>query len=118
MIKYLVKISLALKPFYKFTYLFAIILIVNIVYQLVFSAMPSAAGSNEIMLNLLALAWLALVNLMIQIFSRAPAALLNKSSILTRIKNRIHRSFYYLLSFVFIIISIAVILLSFKMLKL
>jgi len=68
MIKFLVKISLALKPFYKVTYVLAIILIVNIVYQLVFSALPSAAESNEIRLNLLALAWLTLVNLMIQIF--------------------------------------------------
>ncbi|WP_136037965.1 hypothetical protein [Candidatus Colwellia aromaticivorans] len=118
MITFLVKLSLVLKPFHKFTYLLAIVLIANIVYQLVFSVMPSATDSNEIMLNFLALAWLALVNFMIQVFSRIPVASQSKSTILVRIKNRFHQGFYYLLSLVFIVISIAVILLSFKMLRL
>ncbi|MFT7008206.1 MAG: hypothetical protein ACJAXJ_002745 [Colwellia sp.] len=117
MITSLVKISLALKPFNKFIYLLAIVLIVNIGYQLVFSVMPSVAESNKIMLNFLALAWLILVNLMIQVFSRVPFVLQSKSSFLARIKNKFHRGLYYVLSLVFIIISIAVILLSFRMLR-
>ncbi len=116
--RYLVKISLVLKPFYKIIYLLAIVLIISIVYQLVFSAVPSPAESNEIRLSLLALAWLALVNLMIQFFSRVPIALQGKSSILARIQNSFHRGLYYVLSLVFIAISIAVLLLTFKMLKL
>ncbi|MDX2368585.1 MAG: hypothetical protein QNK36_09330 [Colwellia sp.] len=117
MITCLVKISLALKPFHKFTYLLAIMLIANIVYQLIYSVMPSVAESNEIRLNFLALAWLALVNLMIQIFSRVPIASQSKTSFLAKIKNIFHRGFYYLLSVVFIVISIAVILLSLRMLR-
>jgi len=117
MITCLVKISLALKPFHKFTYLLAIVLITNIVYQLIFSVMPSAAESSEIRLNFLALAWLALVNLMILIFSQVPIVSQSKTSLIARIKNRFHRGFYYALSCVFILISIAVILLSYKMLR-
>lgn len=117
MITCLVNISLALKPYHRLTYLLAIMLVANIMYQLVFSGMPSSVDSNEIRLNFLALVWLALVNLMIHIFSRVPAVYQNKMSFLTRIKNKIHRAFYYGLSLVFIVISIAVILLSLRMLR-
>lgn len=51
------------------------------------SVISSEAESNEVRLNFLALAWIALVNLMIQVFCRFPT------------------------------ISIAVILLSFRMLR-
>lgn len=117
MITYLVKISLALKPFYKFITLLAIVLIANILYQLVFSVMPSASESTGLRLNFLVLAWLALVNLMIQVFSRPPSASKNNTSFLTKIKNKFYYGFYYVLSLVFILISIAVILLSFRMLR-
>lgn len=117
MITFLVKISLALKPFHKFTYLLAIMLVASIAYQLAFSVTPSDAESSDVMLSLLALAWLALVNLMIQVFSQVPVILQSKSSFLARIKNRFYRGIYYFLSLVFIAISIAVILLSFKMLR-
>lgn len=117
MITFLVKISLVLKPYYRLTYLLAILLIANIVYQLFFSVMPSATESHEIMLSLLALTWLALVNLMIQVFTRIPVTAKNKVSFFVRIKNTLHRGLYYLLSLVFIGISIAVILLSFRMLR-
>jgi uncharacterized membrane protein len=117
MITFLVNVAMTLKPFYKFTYLLAIVLVVSIVYQLFFAVTPSVAESNSIMLSLLALVWLALINLMVQIFSRVPAALRNNSAILARIKNTIHRSLYYLLSLLFITITIAVILLSLRMLR-
>jgi len=117
MISCLDKISSVLRPLHKFTYLLAIVLIANIAYQLVFSVMPSVAQSNELMLNFLALAWLLLVNLMIQVFSRVPVTLQSKTSFLARIKNKFHRGLYYVLSLIFIVISIAVILLSFRMLR-
>lgn len=117
MITFLTKISLVLKPFTKFTYLLGIVLIANIIYQLVFSVIPNTSESKVVMLNLLALAWIVLVNLMIQVFSQTPRALHTKVSLLTRIKNKFHRGIYYLLSLFFIAISIAVILLSFRMLR-
>jgi hypothetical protein len=57
------------------------------------------------------------VNLTIEIFSRAPVISSHQISFLTRIKYTIHRGLYYVLLFIFIIISIAVILLSFRMLR-
>ena len=116
MITYLTKVALVLKPFHKLTYLLAAILVANIVYQLAFSSVPSAVESSDIMLNLLALAWLALLNLMIQVFSQVPVSLQSEMSFWARIQNRFHRGVHYILSLVFIILSIAVIFLSFKML--
>jgi hypothetical protein len=95
----------------------AIVLIANIIYQLIFSDIPSTTESKVVMLNFLALAWLVLVNLMIQVFSQTPAISHIKVSLLTRIKNKLHRCIYYFLSLVFIVISISVILLSFRMLR-
>ena len=116
MMTFLVKISLALKPYYKLTYVLAIIIVTNIVYQLIFSDVLKATEPNKLMLSLLALAWLALVNLMIQVYSSAPVASQSKISLLARIKNRLHRGLYYALSFVFIVMSTVVIILSYKML--
>jgi len=70
------------------------------------------------MLCLLALAWLVLVNLMSQIFSQVPITSQDKQSLLTRVKNIFYRGFYYMLSLVFAAISMALILLTYKMLKL
>jgi hypothetical protein len=113
---FLVKISLALKPFHKLTYVLATVLVASIVYQLIFLDGPQAEESNKVMLSLLALAWVALVNLMIQIYSREPVISPSKSSLLERIKNKLHRGLYSALSFIFIGMSIAVIVLSYKML--
>lgn len=115
---YLIKVAVALKPFKKFTYLLAIILLVNILYQLIFSALPSEEESNELRLNFLTLIWVILLNLMIQIYSRMPIASQGRRFALAKIKDKIRRGFYYLLSFVFLIITVAVIIVSFKMLGL
>lgn len=115
---YLVKISVALKPFLKLTYVIATMLIAGIIYQLVFSPATSHAESNFIIVNLLALAWVALVNLMIQLYSQVPNISQNKPSLLTRIKTAFHRCLYYVLSLLFFVISMAVIILTFKILSL
>ncbi len=115
---YLIKAAVALKPIQKLTYLLAIILVVNIFYQLIFAALPSELESNELRLNFLALIWIILLNLMIQIYSRMPIASQSHRFALAKIKDKIHRGFYYLLSFIFLIITVAVIIVSFKMLGL
>lgn len=115
---YLVRIALTLKPFYKLTYIVAILLIASIVYQLVFSPALNHSKSNYIIINLLALAWVALVNLMIQIYSNVPCISENKTSLLTRIKSVFHRGLYYVLSLLFITITMAVIILTYKILSL
>jgi hypothetical protein len=115
---YLIKAAVALKPIKKFTYLLAIILFANISYQLMFAALPSEMESNELRLNFLALIWIILLNLMIQIYSRMSITIQRRRSSLAKIKDKIHRGFYFLFSFLFIIITMAVIIVSFKILRL
>jgi hypothetical protein len=118
MISFLVKSSLLLFPYRKFTYFFAAVLLGCIIYQLAFVDALSAAKSSTIMLMLLALAWLALLNLMVQIFSRVPIASQGKQSFILRIKGAFRRGVYYFLSLMFLAISMSIIILTFKMLRL
>ena len=117
MIPLLIKLSTALKPFHKLTYLFALLIIANVAYQFVFSSMPAQPEDKGAMFSLLALAWLALINLMLHVFTQIPENKKNEQFVLTWIKNKLHQIFYYMLSLVFICLSIALIILSFKMLR-
>ena len=117
MIPLLIKLSTALKPFHKLTYLLALLIIANVVYQFLFSTMPAQAEDKETMFSLLALAWLALINLMLHVFTQIPENNEKNLFIITRIKNRLHQFFYYMLSLVFIGLSITLVILSFKMLR-
>lgn len=115
---YLTKAAVALKPFQKLTYLLAIILFVNIFYQLVFSSMPSEVESHELRLNLLVIIWIILLNLMIQIYSSMAIASQSHRLGLAKIKDKIYQGFLYLLSFGFIIITMAALIVTFKMMRL
>ena len=117
MISLLVKISTALKPFHKLTYLLALLIIANVAYQFLFSSLPAQPQDKETMFSFLALVWLALINLMLNVFTQIPSNNKNEQFILTRIKNKLNRMFYYMLSLVFICLSIALIILSLKMLR-
>jgi len=116
-ISFFVKISTALKPFHKLTYLLALLIIANVAYQFLFSSMPVQPQDKEAMFSLLALVWLALINLMLHVFTQVPENKKKEQFIFARIKNKLHQLFYYLLSLVFIGLSIALIILSLKMLR-
>jgi len=118
MISLIIKLSTVLKPFHKVTYLLALLIVTNIAYQLLFSTEHVQIEDKEAMLSLLALAWLALVNLMLHVFTRVPENKENKQPLFTRIKNKLHQWLYSILFFVFIALSISLIILSFKMLRL
>jgi len=113
----LVKLSTALKPFHKLTYLLALLIIANIVHQLFFPTIPAQAEDKETMFSLLALVWLALINLMLHVFTQLPENKVNEQHFFARIKNRLIQMFYYLLSLVFIGLSITLVILSLKMLR-
>ena len=118
MISLLIKIAVALKPFHKITYLLAIVIIVNMVYQLFFASIPHQPQNSSAMLHLLALGWLALVNLMLQVFTRIPEKKEYQQNFFNRIKSKLHQGVYYCLSFTFVVLSFALIVLSVKMLRL
>jgi hypothetical protein len=115
LISLLVKISLALKPFHKLTYLLAFLISANVIYQLLFSTASIQANDKGTMLSLLALVWLALINLMLHLFTQIPEKVTNTQPFLIKIKNKLSQVFYTILSLVFIVLSIALIVLSFRM---
>jgi hypothetical protein len=117
MITFFVKLSTVLKPYQKVTYLLAIIIIANVGYQFLFSATPAQPDNKAAMFSLLAIVWLALINLMLQVFTLMPEKAHGALSILARIKCRLHSMLYYVLSVVFIGLSIILIVLSFKMFR-
>jgi len=49
----LVKLSTALKPFHKLTYLLALLIVANVVHQLLFPTMPAQPEEKETMFSLL-----------------------------------------------------------------
>jgi hypothetical protein len=116
-ISLLVKLSKALKPFHKLTYLLAFLIIANLAYQFLFSSIPTQPENKEAMFSLLALVWLALINLMLNVFTQIPERKREKF-IFAKIKSKLHQLLYYLLSLVFICLSIALIILSLKMVRL
>lgn len=115
MISLLVKLSTVLKPFHKFTYLLALLIIANLAYQLLFSSLPAHPNNKELMFSLLALIWLMLINLMLQVFTQMPESKKKAESIFARIKNKLHQLLYYLLFLLFMFLTIVLIILSFKM---
>jgi hypothetical protein len=115
MITFLVKLATTLKPYHQFTYILATIMIVNVGYQLLFSETPAQPANKDTMFSLLAIAWLALINLMLQVFTKTPDESQGALSILAKVKRRLHNMLYYILSVVFIGLSISIIILSIKM---
>jgi len=69
------------------------------------------------MLNLLALAWLGLINLMLHLFPQISENKKKEYSGFAKIINIFRLFYHYVLSVVFIGLSIAIIILSFKMLR-
>ena len=117
MIPIFVKLSIRLKPYYKLIHLLALLVIVNLLYQFLFSTEPSQIEDKGAMLSLLALVWLALINLMLNIFTQTPEKQQKEQSLIIRIKTKLNHMLYYILSLIFICLSIALIILSFKMIR-
>ena len=118
MISSLVKIAIVLKPFHKFTYLLAIIIIVHMAYQFLLVSEPSQPQDQSAMFSLLILIWLALINLMFQVFTRIPEKSTKNQRLFSRMKSKLHQGVYYILSLIFIALSVVLIILSFKMFNL
>lgn len=118
MVALLIKVSSVLKPFHKLTYVFAFVIIANVLYQFLFIVEPSEFHDKKMMFSLLALAWLALINLMLQVFTRIPDSKKTHTNFFVNVKNKLHQGVYYLLSLVFFTLSMTLIILSLKMLRL
>jgi len=101
----------------KFIFILCLLLVVQILYQLILlppSIQPQHSFAN---INLLIIVWLLLLNLMISIFGNFPAKTINSLPIFERFKAKVKQWIYVFLSFVFIGMTLVVVFLSFRMLR-
>lgn len=117
MFLFIIKLSKRLKPFKKITYLLALLIAAHVIYSLIFAADPSQAQDKSLMLSFLSLIWLALINLMLNIFTTIPEKGVGKRTWFSRVKYRLQQGLYYFLSVVFIALTLALLLLSLRMLR-
>ncbi len=112
MINFLHKLSLKLQAYRTTIYVIATIVVVNVIYRLIFNQLDNSIT----MLNLLLLAWVALLNFILHAFKQNNND--KKIFLLTWLKNLLNRGLEYLLMFVFLGLTLATIILSFRLLKL
>lgn len=117
MIPILVKLSIRLKPYYKLIHLLALLVIVNLLYQFLFSTEPNRIEDKGAMLSLLALVWLALIHLMLNIFTQIPEKKQKEHSLIIQMKAKLNYMLYYILSLIFLCLTLVLIILSFKMIR-
>lgn len=112
------KVAIKLQAFRKLIYIIALLVMVNIIYRLVFASQAVTLDNSVTMLNLLCLAWLALLNFMLHAFLISNTENQPKRTLLTRLKDKLNQWFEYFLAALFIGLSLTVIFLSIRMLKL
>ncbi len=117
MIYNLTKLAFWLRPYRKFLYFIAALLVGNMGYRLLYLTSSGQVDDSTTMLNLLALVWLALLNLMLNVFVQPHQGESLKISLFKRIKNKINQWFEYLLAMMFLLLTLAVILLSIRMIR-
>jgi hypothetical protein len=111
------KIALRLQPYRKFFYLIAALLMGNIGYRLLYFSSINQFNDSVTMLNLLALVWLALLNLMLNIFTYPQQSVKVNTNLFQRFKNKLNQWLEYLLAIILLLLTVAVILLSIKMIR-
>ncbi len=114
---HIAKLTLLLQPYRKVFYAIAILLIGNVIYRLLFLSSINQFNDSATMLNLLALVWLALLNLMLNVFISPPKNTNDKVSLLQRLKNKLNQWIEYLLTIIFLLLTLAVIALSIRMIR-
>ena len=118
MLGLLSKLSVKLKPFRKLTHLLSVIFISVIIYQLF--GVPSNQvhlNSPYAMLSFIACIWLLLINLLISMFANIPTANTRGIGMIARFKIKALRIFYRLLALLFITLTLVIIFLSVRLLR-
>ena len=117
MITYIAKLAIRLQPYRRLIYVIAALLIGNVAYRLLFLSSINQFNDSITMLNLLALVWLALLNLMLTVFVDPQKNENSKVTLLQRLKNKLNQWFEHLLAIMFLLLTCAVVLLSVKMIR-
>jgi hypothetical protein len=118
MIVWLHSISSTLYIYRRFIYLISLLLIINIIYRLIFLPSTDPIDHDITMLNLLSLAWLALVNFTLHAFVKSKQQSGRKIFVLSKLKAMFKKWLDYLLLLLFSVLSLGILALSIRMLRL
>jgi hypothetical protein len=117
MLKLLEKLSIKLQPLRKLSYFLIAILVIVIVNNLL--QVPSnnqQSGNPFAILSFVGCIWLLLFNLLLSIFNDIPSTD-NQPSMFKRLKSRVQRYFYQLLAILFIGLTLVIVFLTIRILR-
>ncbi|AAZ25372.1 hypothetical protein CPS_3528 [Colwellia psychrerythraea 34H] len=117
MLEILEKLSSKLQPFRKLTYIVAVLLIAVIVAQVLQTSLPTQSTDPTAMLSFVGLIWLLLFNILLSLFHNLPKNDEVSQGVFTRAKIKLQRSLYHLLALLFIGLTLVIVFLSVRMLR-
>ncbi|PKH88124.1 hypothetical protein CXF79_08750 [Colwellia sp. Bg11-28] len=117
MLEILEKLSSKLQPFRKLTYIVAALLIAVIVTQVLQTSLPTQSTDPTAMLSFVGLIWLLLFNILLSLFHNLPKNDEVSQGVFTRAKIKLQRSLYHLLALLFIGLTLVIVFLSVRMLR-
>ena len=116
MLDLLAKLATKLQPFRKLSYLLAVIL-VGIIFSQLQQTTSQQPTSPYALLSFIACIWLLLFNILLSLFDNIPKINTDSSGIFIRIKLKVQRSLYHVLALLFIALTLVIVFLSLRMLR-
>jgi uncharacterized membrane protein len=117
MLEILVKIAEKLQPFRQLTYLLAALLVGIIITQLLTTPSSAQSSSSFAMLSFIGVIWLILFNILLSLFHNIPAHNEESKGVFSCVKIKIQRIFYNLFALLFIGLTLMIVFLSIKMIR-
>ena len=116
MLDLLAKLATKLQPFRKLSYLLAVIL-VGIIFSQLQQTTSQQPTSPYALLSFITCIWLLLFNILLSLFDNIPKINTDSPGIFIRIKLKVQRSLYHILALLFIGLTIVIVFLSLRMLR-
>ena len=117
MLEILAKLSGKLLPFRKLIYLAMVLLVGVIISQLLQIPSPAKPSKAFSILSLVGLIWLLLFNILLSTFHNIPRIDDDTKSRLALVKIKVKRCFYHFLAILFIGLTLVIVFLSVRMLR-
>jgi hypothetical protein len=117
MLEILAKFSSKLQPLRKSTYLVIVLLIGVIITQLLQTPSLIQTNNSYAMLSFVGIIWLLLFNILLSLFHNIPNIDEGSKGMFSRVKIKVQRSCYHLLALLFIALTLVIVFLTVRMLR-
>jgi hypothetical protein len=117
-LEFLSRLSIKLHPLRKLSYVLGAIFLTVIISQLFQKPLQLHQADNSYTIfSFISCIWLLLFNILILIFKEIPTISKDTSGIISRFKNKIQRAFYHLVALLFVGLSLTIIILTIRLLR-